>query len=65
MIPALFLALAAGAILVAHLRKAPPPFQPGVFGRWFGGSPAPIEVIEPAPTTAAPRKRAPRKTTGG
>jgi hypothetical protein len=65
MIPALFLALAAGAILVAHLRKAPPPFQPGVFGRWFAGSPAPAEVIEPAPTTTPPRKRAPRKTTEG
>jgi hypothetical protein len=79
MIPALFLALAAGAILVAHLRKAPPPFQPGTFGRWFGGSPtptaaaavtpapmlaAPTEVIE-SPPRSAPRKRAPRKTTEG
>ena len=68
MIPALFLALAAGAILVAHLRKAPPPFQPGVFGRWFGGSgpvvAAPVEVVE-EPAPPAPRKRTPRKTTGG
>lgn len=77
MIPALFLALGAGAILVAHLRHAPPPFQPGTFGRWFGGSPAPAaaapaapapvieaptDVIE-TPTRPAPRKRAPRKTT--
>ena len=68
MIPALFLALAAGAILIAHLRKAPPPFQPGVFGRWFGGAgpavAAPVEIVE-EPTPPAPRKRAPRKTTGG
>jgi hypothetical protein len=69
MIPALFLALAAGAILVAHLRKAPPPFQPGVFGRWFGGGTgpavaAPVEIVE-EPTPPAPRKRAPRKRTGG
>jgi len=78
MIPALYLAVAAGAILVAHLRKAPPPFQPGVFGRWFGGSPtagaaapaapapvleAPTEVVV-TPARPAPRKRAPRKTTG-
>lgn len=78
MIPALFLALAAGAILVAHLRNAPPPFQPGAFGRWFGGSPAPTTgaPATPAPVLEAPtevieaparppRKRAPRKTTGG
>ena len=74
MIPALFLALVAGAILVAHLRKAPPPFQPGVFGRWSGGSGptagAPAEVVEvvdvvESPPPATPRKRAPRKTTGG
>jgi hypothetical protein len=78
MIPALFLALASGAILLAHLRTAPPPFQAGTFGRWFGGSPAPAaaptapapileaptDVIE-TPVRPAPRKRAPRKTTGG
>lgn len=78
LIPALYLALAAGAILLAHLRSAPPPFRPGVFGGWFGGSPAstagsaatpaptlaaPTEVIE-SPPPSAPRKRAPRKTTG-
>jgi len=78
MIPALFLALAAGAILVAHLRNAPPPFRPGAFGRWLGGSPtsgaaapatpapvleAPTEVVV-TPARPAPRKRAaPRKTT--
>lgn len=78
LIPALFLALAAGAILIAHLRTAPPPFRPGVFARLFGGpvapagepaTPAPLlegpsEVLE-SPTRPAPRKRAPRKTTGG
>lgn len=79
LIPALFLALAAGAILVAHLRNAPPPFQPGTFGRWFGGpsapataaptTPAPIleaptDVIE-TPARPAPRKRAPRKSSEG
>jgi hypothetical protein len=77
MIPALFLALASGAILLTHLRNAPPPFQPGTFSRWFGGSPAPAgtpvapapileaptDVIE-TPGRPAPRKRAPRKTTG-
>jgi len=77
LIPALYLALAAGVILLAHLRHAPPPFRPGVFGRWFGGTPtpaaptaaapaplleAPTEVVEPS-SRPAPRKRAPRKTT--
>jgi hypothetical protein len=76
MIPALYLALAALAILLAHLRLAPPPFRPGVFGRWYGGpSPAaaePAPITTPPPTDVAasgtrpaPRKRAPRKTTGG
>ena len=79
MIPALFLALAAGAILVAHLRSAPPPFQPGSFGRWFGGSPAPAAgaPVAPAPVLEAPtevvvtparpapRKRSPRKPPEG
>ena len=71
MIPALYLALAAMAILFAHLRHAPPPFHPGIFSRWFGGGsgpstevvPAPVTEVAPAPV-AAPRKRAPRKTTG-
>jgi hypothetical protein len=76
MIPALYLALAAGAILLTHLRQAPPPFRPGVFGRWHGGpsatgaaapaTPAPVleaptEVIS-SPASPAPRKRAPRKS---
>src|SRR3954470_10586648 len=77
MIPALYLALASLAILVAHLRFAPPPFRPGVFGRWYGGSspapaaePAPITTPPPAATTQvlearrAPRKRSPRKPPG-
>jgi hypothetical protein len=75
LIPALYLALAAAAILLAHLRNAPPPFRPGVFASWFGGgSPAPVvapdpvaEVVvaqETAPSSPPPRKRAPRKTTG-
>lgn len=78
LIPALFLALAAGGILLAHLRNAPPPFRPNTFGRWFGdpGAPsagaaatpapvleAPTDVLE-SPARPAPRKRAPRKTTG-
>jgi hypothetical protein len=78
MIPALYLTVASLAILFAHLRHAPPPFQPGVFGQWFGRpsapatapatAPAPLlegptEVLEP-PARPAPRKRAPRKTTG-
>jgi hypothetical protein len=74
MIPALYLALAAFVILVAHLRHAPPPFRPDVFSRWYGGPSAPsaepaVPVVEPAvePEVLAspPRKRAPRKTTGG
>ena len=80
MIPALYLALAALAILLAHLRHAPPPFQPGILSRWFGG-PSSSTAVAPAPLTAppapvasdtvesetprpAPRRRAPRKTTG-
>ena len=78
LIPALYLTIAALAILFAHLRYAPPPFRPGVFGRWYGGGPGASEAAMPAPVTAppaapvevissedrpAPRKRAPRKKT--
>jgi hypothetical protein len=78
LIPAVYLAVASLVILAAHLRYAPPPFRPGVFSRWYGGPPAPAAepVAEPvteavvAPATpevlaSPPRKRAPRKTTGG
>lgn len=78
LIPGVYLGLAAGAILLAHLRYAPPEFRPKAFAGWFGGpsssGPAaptaapviaeePTEVIE-SPAPRPPRKRAaPRKTT--
>jgi hypothetical protein len=71
MIPALYLAVAAVAILAAHLRHAPPPFRPGIFSRWYGepDAPAPVTappvpVVDPVADkpAAAPRKRTPRKT---
>jgi len=51
LIPAAFLALAASAILLAHLRFAPPPFRPNVFPGWFGGPPASPPADVPAPET--------------
>ncbi len=57
MIPALYLAVAALAILAVHLRHAPPPFQPGVFSRLFGGPAAPAAA--PAPPSAPPPTTAP------
>lgn len=79
MIPAFYLALAAAAILFAHLRLAPPPFRPGFLSRWPGGprtpedaAPTPEPVVSPPPPPTetlesaprAPRRRPPRKTTG-
>jgi hypothetical protein len=74
MIPAFYLLVASLLILVAHLRFAPPPFRPGVFSRWYGGPTAPVaetavepvaEPVAPEVLASPPRKRAPRKTTGG
>lgn len=72
LIPALYLTIAAGAILLAHLRYAPPPFRPNVFARWFGGPPssdsepaaptaAPVVVNEPTEVLESAPARAPRK----
>lgn len=73
LIPGVYLALATGAILLAHLRYAPPEFRPTAFAGWFGGpppaAPAIIEPeVEPADVVASPPRkrttaRAPRKST--
>jgi hypothetical protein len=74
MIPAFYLLVASLVILAAHLRFAPPPFRPGVFSPWYGGPTAPVaepavepvaEPVAPEVLASPPRKRAPRKTTGG
>lgn len=77
MIPAIYLVIATVVILAAHLRHAPPPFQPGVFSRWYADRPAtlpaPVTTPPPEPTATPttdkpatpPRKRAPRKTSDG
>jgi hypothetical protein len=59
MVPALYLAVAALAILFAHLRQAPPPFRPGVFS-WSRGPAAPTV---PPPTTPPPTQPAPSAPT--
>jgi hypothetical protein len=72
LIPGLFLAIAAAAILLAHLRYAPPPFRPNVFSSWFGGPPssdsgpaaptaAPVVVAEPTEVLASTPPRPARK----
>jgi hypothetical protein len=47
LIPAFYLAVATGVILLAHLRYAPPPFRPAAFGRLFGGPPPERSRVTP------------------